>query len=490
MVKAPLLGIVFAIGSLSAAQAAPATADEASRIKDLFERYVGPPAIGQPSAVTVAPDGESYRVTLDLKQALRGLEGFGVTTDPNLSTTMLTPLPDGTWKVASTDSPPIVIHFRDESIALKAASTRFDGIYDPRMFAFKTITAQYAGYDYSRSGPSLVQDSHTDQIGFTFAGSPDDGGTVTGTAHETVAGSKVDVLMKPAATPPSSATGAPATAPPAKPTTSISYAVPTAALDIAVQKLETKSLLDIWAFLVAHPNRESLVAAQDDLRAILRTALPFATALKEDGTADALSVTTSLGLFSAKTASGGLDLENLDGTAKAATSFAIGGLKVPADQLPPWMQGLVPTDLSIAFGVDGIHAAEAASEAVNDFDLRSDRPFTPDQSTKIGHLAMPSAATVTISPSRLTSQLLDIRFDGAATVSDVPEGHVTIKATGLDKAIASLQSASTSDPSAGQALGPLVLAKNLAKPEADGSLSWLVELKGGGPVTVNGTPLQ
>ena len=38
-------------------------------------------------------------------------------------------------------------------------------------------------------------------------------------------------------------------------------------------------------------------------------------------------------------------------------------------------------------------------------------------------------------------------------------------------------------------LGPLVLAKNLAKPNPDGSLGWVIDF-GHGPVTVNGAPLQ
>ena len=492
MGKAALLGCMFAILPWTTARAMPATADEAGRLTTLFERYVGVPAAGQPAAVTVSPEGESYRMTVDLKQALKGLESYGVTIDPSVSTVILTPLADGTWKVATAESPPIVAHFGEQSIAIKAATTAFDSLYDPRMSAFKTIEAQYTGYDYSSTKPGLVQNSHSDRIGVTVSGMPADGGTVSGTAHEVVTGIRVDVLSKPPSPPPPSATeGSAASAPtPVPATTAVSYAAPTATLDLSADKLHSKNLLDIWAFLVAHPSRNDLAAVQDEFRGILRAALPLASALRESASAEGLSITTPIGPFTVKTSSGSIDVANLDGIAKATTTLAIGGLTVPPGQLPPWTDGLVPTDLSLTVGADGLHAGEAAAEAVNDFDLKSDRPFTPDQSTRIGHLAMPGVATVTLLPSRLTSKLLDLRLDGAATFGDAPDGHLSIRTTGLDKAIATLQAASASDPSAGQALGPLVLAKNLAKPQPDGSLSWLVELKGNGPVTVNGAPLQ
>ena len=66
---------------------------------------------------------------------------------------------------------------------------------------------------------------------------------------------------------------------------------------------------------------------------------------------------------------------------------------------------------------------------------------------------------------------------------------MTVSATGLDKAIAVLQAAAGSDPLAAQVLGPMVLAKNLAKPNPDGSLGWVIDA-GNGPVLVNGAPLQ
>ena len=348
MGKAPLLGFVMAVLPLTTAQAAQATAEEAGRLTTLFQTLCRNTGGGAAECRDGHTGGESYRVALDVQQVLRGFESFGVSADPSVSTTMLTPLADGTWKVVSAGSPPIVVHVRDQSIAMTATSALFDGIYDPRMFAFKTAEAQYSGYGYTSTKPGLAQNSHSDKIGFTFAGTPAEGGTVDGTVHELVAGTKVDIVIKPPSPQPPSATEAPAApAPPAAaPPTAISYAAPTATLDLGMEKLHSKNLLDLWAFLVAHPDHERLVAAQDELRGILRAVLPLASALKERATAEGLSITTPIGPFSIKSASGGFDVVNLDGTAKATTSIAVGALTVPPGQCAVGSRSTTPVQVT------------------------------------------------------------------------------------------------------------------------------------------------
>ncbi len=74
-------------------------------------------------------------------------------------------------------------------------------------------------------------------------------------------------------------------------------------------------------------------------------------------------MTSPSGVVSARNVGGGLDLAGLAGTGKASTSLSFDGLTVPSQRLPSWSQDLVPTALSLALGVDGFHAAEAASES-------------------------------------------------------------------------------------------------------------------------------
>ena len=70
MAKSFLLGLFAAALPVLSVQAAPATPEEAARLTTLFERFVAHPDAGQPSSVTVVPQGDAYRVTLDLAHAL------------------------------------------------------------------------------------------------------------------------------------------------------------------------------------------------------------------------------------------------------------------------------------------------------------------------------------------------------------------------------------------------------------------------------------
>ncbi len=492
MAKTLMLGCLAAAMPLLSAQAAPATPEEAARLTALFERYVGHPAAGDPGSVTVAPKGESYVVTFDLKRALGGLESFGFSMDPNTSTTTLTPLDDGTWKVTSDSSPPMVMHAGQQTLTFKSATSTFDGIYDPKLLAFRQSRGVYTGYDYAQTAPNLVQDRRIDKLDLDVRGTPAEGGTVSVSGHYLETGTAADLLIKapaPAAEEPG--IGNPAVPPPVRPGTPISYASPSSTIDLGADRLHVKEILDVWAFLVAHPNRDSLVAAMDDFKALVRAGLPFAENAKESAAIDSFAVTTPIGPFSVRKLASGVDLQGLATTGRMSSMLSYDGLTIPGGQLPPWSMDFVPTTLSLAVGIDGFHAEEAATEAVNDFDPKADKGLTSEQTAKIRHLFWPDAGgTLTLAPSRLTSKLLDLKLEGRATLGPTPNGQVTITGTGLDKAIAALQAASGADPGASQLLGPLVLAKNLGRPQPDGSLVWVIAAAGNTPVTVNGAPLQ
>ena len=492
MAKTLMLGFLAAAMPFLSAQAAPATPEEAARLTALFERYVGHPAVGEPGSVTVAPKGESYVVTFDLKRALAGLESFGFSMDPNTSTTTLTPLDDGTWKVTSDSSPPMVMHAGQQTLTFKSATSMFDGIYDPKLLVFRESKGVYTGYDYAQTAPNLVQDRRIDKLDLDVKGTPAAGGTVSVSGHYLATGTASDLLIKPPA-PAAELPGAgnPAVPPPVRPGVSISFAAPSSTIDVGIDRMHVRNMLDIWAFLVAHPNRDSLMAAADDFKALVRAGLPFIDTLKESAALDSFAATTPIGPFSVRKLAGGVNLEDLAAAGRMSSMLSYDGLTIPGGQLPAWSMDFVPTSLSLAIGVDGFHASEAATEAVNDFDPKADEGLTSEQTAKIRHLFWPEAGgTVTLAPSRLTSKLLDLKLEGRATLGPTPNGQVTLTGTGLDKAIAALQAASGADPGASQLLGPLVLAKNLGKLQPDGSLVWVIAATGNTPLTVNGAPLQ
>ncbi|MGI3903677.1 MAG: hypothetical protein ACRYGP_14685 [Janthinobacterium lividum] len=481
-----LASAAAAIPALSAA-AAPATPEEAARLKAVFERYVSQPAPGEASGVTVEPKGDAYAVTLDLKRAAAGLASFGVTIDPYVTAETLTPLTDGTWKVQSNDSPPLVLHVGQQTMTFAAAASVFDGVFDPKLHAYASFRQEQTGYTSSQAAPTLDQNRRVDKIVLSQTGVPADGGTTTIAAHYTAAGTAADIVFKPGPAAPVS--GNPAVPPPPRPGTTLAYTTPDSVADIGIERLRAGTLLDLWAFVVAHPNHDSLVASQSDLKALLQAGLPLLDALKQKGSLSTLAVTTPIGVVTAKALGGSIDASGLSGTGSLSTSVSITDLAIPPAQLPPWSAGLVPKGLDLHVGLDGFHATEAAQEMVRDVDLSKDVVITPEQKEAVGHLFWPGTGTVTLAPSRLTTAVLDLKMEGRATMGPTPTGSVTISGTGLDKEIAALQAQSATDPGAGQILGPLVLAKNLAKPNPDGSLTWVIAF-GTGPVTINGATLQ
>lgn len=475
-----------AIPALSAA-AAPATPEEAARLKAVFERYVSQPAPGETSGVKVEPKGDAYALTIDLKRAAAGLSSFGVTVDPYVTAMTLAPLPDGTWKVHSDDSPPLVLHVGQQTMTFAAASSAFDGVFDPKLHTYASFRQEQTGYTSAQTAPTLDQNRRVDKIVLSQTGTPADGGSTTIAAHYTAAGTAADIMFKPGPAAPVS--GNPAVPPPPRPGTSLAYTAPDSVADIGIERLRVGSLLDLWAFLVAHPNHDSLVASQSDLKALLQAGLPLLDALKENGSLSTLAVTTPIGVVTAKTLGGSIDAAGLSGTGSLSTAISIADLAIPPGQLPPWSAGLVPKALDLHVALDGFHATEAAQSVVRDVDLSKDVVITPEQKEAASHLFWPGAGTVTLAPSRLSTAALDLKMDGHAAMGPTPSGSVTITGTGLDKEIAALQAQAATDPGAGQILGPLVLAKNLAKPNPDGSLTWVIAF-GSGPLTINGATLQ
>ncbi len=481
----PLALAGAAIPALSAV-AAPATPEEAARLTALFERYVGHPAPGEPSSVTVAPRGEDYAVTLDLKRATAGLASLGFTLDPYTSAMTLTPLPDGTWKVTSHDGPPLVLHAGAQTVSSASATAAFEGVFDPKLRAFSSLKNEQTGYTYAQMTPTSVQNRRADRIEIKGIGVAAEGGTVSTGIHSALTGTAGDVTFKPATADP--APGDPPAAAP-QPGTALSYTSPTGTLDVSLERARIDGLLDLWAFFVAHPTHDSIASAQDELKALLRGGLPFLDGVREAAAFDTVSVTTPVGAVSMKSFASGLDLAGLAATGKATGALSMNDLVIPSGQLPVWSAGLVPTGLDLHVAVDGFHAAEAAVKAVDDLDLRHEVVITPEQKDAVGHVFWPGGGTVALLPSRLITKVLDLRVEGQATMGATPGGRLTVRGKGLDAEIAALQAQAGTDPAAGQVLGPLVLAKNLAKPDPDGGLLWVIEF-GDGPVKINGATLQ
>jgi hypothetical protein len=93
-------------------------------------------------------------------------------------------------------------------------------------------------------------------------------------------------------------------------------------------------------------------------------------------------------------------------------------------------------------------------------------------------------------PSHIESKLLKIDLDGDMHLTQpMPDFHVNVRASGLDKALQDIQSKAGGDKNASQLIAVLLLAKGLGKGEPDGSLSWAVTKGDADQILVNGLSL-
>lgn len=477
-----LVGV--AVPGLSAVAAPLATQQEADRLRSVLERYVGRPAASEAPRLTVTPQGPDYRVTFDLQQMMRPLEPFGVSMDPASQTFVLTPNDSGTWHVAGDAMPPLTVRLKDQTIILKTSTYKYDATFDPKLGFFTGQTLTQDGATMDQEAPALVQHRRSGHSMITQKSVQTDGERESADYSYVVSDTTADMTMRP---PPPKGAGEPA--PPAIPQMQVSYALPKASLDLHLDRLRSRSLLDLWAFFVAHPSRDALTAAQEDLRGLLRAALPMITGLKETGTAETLAVQTQVGEFKVGRLTSSFDVSDLAGAGKLAAAMSIDGLVLPNLSLPAWSVGLLPTAVDLRPTVTGLHVDEAARAAVEAFDLNKDG-LTPDQGRQIGKILIPGNGTFTLATSRITAPLLDLTFEGEGVIGAAPSGRLSVKGTGLDKAIAALQAEAGKDPSAGQVLAQFVAAKALGKPDPDGSILWVIEASGNGPISVNGVPMQ
>jgi len=95
---------------------------------------------------------------------------------------------------------------------------------------------------------------------------------------------------------------------------------------------------------------------------------------------------------------------------------------------------------------------------------------------------------VTILPSRILAQQLDLSFEGDLQIAGGrPVGKITIKARDFDKTMAAVKSAGPlATP---QVVAGLTMARGLAKADSDGSLVWVAEYSADGVMKLNGLPL-
>ncbi len=263
------------------------------------------------------------------------------------------------------------------------------------------------------------------------------------------------------------------------------------AVEIDLGGVKPRPLLDLWAFLVAHPTRPELAANEATLKTLLTAALASQLSLDESVAMQKLAVQTPHGPIAFDAAKAGIGGAAAGSDSRFEEHFSASGLTLPPGLVPATFHDLVPTSFDVGFKVSGFDLTAAGAEAIADMHLAGDAPpISEDDSDEgLGQADRRRAGARSTSRPRTSSRRSSTSRSKARFVYQgaKPSGTFTVHMRNFDKTQAALKSLG---PEAEKKMVPvLAMAKGLAKTDGDGSLTWVGELGADGMMKVNGLPL-
>ncbi|WP_413877172.1 hypothetical protein [Albidovulum sp.] len=458
--------------------AAPATAEGAAGIEAALRAYLGQ----TPGVLTVMPEGDSYSVTLDPAPWIALAEGKAAAEISPLHIS-LADHGDGTWAVTADE--PISVRINRPgplSLDLTVAAFRMDCRFDTALMACRNATTTARGLALTQimSGPDGTITDVTYRVARIEA---------EATAVAALSGGGVDTSMRYTATDVAEAIRVtPAAGGEGMP---MDLDIAMASYDVTAEAsgMQAAGLHALLAWAVAHPSEAAVNADPEGLKVAIRGALPLWSALSGTGEAKAISVATPFGSGSAESMTFGIDMSGIVADGRFRESLAVKGLKLPTEIMPAWVPPLLPSEASIDVAVSGFDLAAPAALFIDALAPG----FQPDEAFDARMLAalLPEGkVTVTLAPQGVVTPSYTLDYEGGidAGPGRMPEGRMTVAATGIDAALDALSSA-PEDVRSGAVPGVMML-RGLAKPAGVGRFVWDIEMTPDGKVTVNGMDMS
>jgi hypothetical protein len=250
-------------------------------------------------------------------------------------------------------------------------------------------------------------------------------------------------------------------------------------------------IFDLVAFGVANAAAGPSAEKQEELRAMLQSAMPFFESIGGTAEITNLKVQTMLGEFGADTIGVELDLNGGVADGRFREAISIAGLSIPPGLAPPWAEPLVPTEARFDVQVSNFNLADPLNAIIASFDAMKPEPFAPGFEMQLLGAFMPTGAVdVTFLPTSVSNDMYSVNLEGAmaAGLGGPPTGQGTVTAIGVDAVQAALQAAPPEI--AGQVLMPMGMATGMAKPGPNGELVWEIDATTPGKLLINGVDLM
>jgi len=464
---------LLALGVIaSPALAADATPEGAKQLQDQLARYLTPAAF-ESGVMTVTPQGGAYALKIDMSMISQAAaaKGDAFTFEPY--TYLITPKDDGTYDVSSNS--PLSLSAKsnagEKAFEFKLGMTDCEatGVFDPKLGSFSDMTSGCGKGEFVMHTAAEDVDATYGEIKTTTKSVAADGGT-TVTISSDIAGVTESISVK---------QGQPFQA---------TLKAGAAKQEVVFAGARITNVLDLVAFLVQTGGPEKALAAQQDIKDKLLAALPLWTTLGGNVVFSDVSIETPIGVVKAASFSEGIGLSGATKDASYSIGIKLAGLELPEGLVPGWAAPLVPKEGNIDMKLSGADLDALARLAITSFDATKNPPIPNELQGQFMALLLGGQPKVTLSPSKLTADKVEIGASGEMSVFPSQAGKVTVTATNLDAVTDAITNSDM--PNKEQALMGLTMVKGMGKAGADGSTVWEVEFDvASKKVLVNGQPL-
>jgi hypothetical protein len=456
---------------------AAATAEEAARITKVFEAYLG----SEKGVISVEPKGDDYALTLDFAPLAKKSAESGATMSMSPFKMILTPKGEGKWNVTHEGALEFSLKVPNSvSMDAKADAYTWQGIFDEKLGTFEHSTSEVKNM-------TVVEMIDDPKQGKTDA-------TITVNSLKYMQDAKdsghggADLNMKYEFEGLTETIAAAANSDRNTPPMNLVITAANGDYTGAGKDFKSKSIFQLLAFFVAHPDKDMIIKDQVNLKQMLTAAIPMFENMNMIGTMNTVSVASPIGPITADKVSIGVDMNGIVKDGKVGESFSITGLVIPPAVIPPWAVKLVPKNLAFDFSVSDFDLATPAQMMLAALDLAKDPPLPEGFEATLMPTLMPKGAvTIALNPTSISNETYELKVQGSMTAGPaaLPSGKADIAAKGLDEVMKIVQAA---PPEAGlqQGMAAIIAAKGMAKADADGTLNWHIESTGDGKVLVNG----
>jgi hypothetical protein len=275
----------------------------------------------------------------------------------------------------------------------------------------------------------------------------------------------------------------------------VTFKVGAGAVDGTVDQFRTREALAAWRFLLARKDQPSDAATDKAsaaaLKAILAGGLPGWERIDITTTLSDLVFDMSIAEAHMKGLRETVDLPGFTDVATGGFGLKIDDLDMRSPVLPEGFELLLPLSLDFGLSVRLKGLDRVAKVALADPDFTLDKDVSPEGKAEIDEIFKDSEPTFTLAPGYLRSPLIDVAYQGEASVSgDAVKGRIRVSADTLDKVMALVKQFAALSPDIAKAALGVGAIKGMAKTGEDGRLVWDIEWTGApGQMSVNGVPI-